>query len=290
MASESGGWKVVGGGVVVVAVLVGLGLIGKGPVPWLKSRYDALQSETAYKAGKYEEAHALAVVAARDDPNYAEAHYRKGRAEAKLGEPAAAVASYTRCLELDGNCDDALAARAGLYSEAGDHEKAIADYERAVGLKPDNATTRNNYGCALSKAGRHADALAQDNRAVELKPGESIYWVNRGYTKKNLMRYDEALADFDEGLRLDPNAAHGYAGRAGCRFRMKQTAEGKADLDDALARDANCLPALRLRAAYHESRSEYDLACRDLVRVIEQDPSDLTEQVRLMGLMFKAVR
>ncbi len=289
MASEKGGCGAVVGGAVVV-ILIGAGLIGKGPVPWLKARWDAQQSQAAYAAGQYEEAHALAVVAARDDPNYAEAHFRKGMADEKLNDSPTAVASFTRCLELDGDRADALSARGGIYSAAGNHEKAIADYDRAVTLDPENATTRNNYGCALSKAGRHADALVQDDRAVELKPDVSRYRVNRGFTKTNLARYDEALADFDEGLRLDPNSAHGYAGRAGCRFRMKQTAEAKADLDAALARDANCLPALRLRSAYHESRGEYDLACRDLVRVIERDPADPAEQVRLMGLMFKAVR
>lgn len=199
-----------------------------------------------------------------------------------------AIASCTRAIELDeSRASRSLAYRGGIYAKFGRWEQATSDFERAVALKPDDPTVRNCYGAALGNADRDAEALVHYDRAVELNPTDAMYRINRGRCKRDLKRVEEALRDPDEAVRLGPEAAAGYAGRAGCHFQMKNPAAAAlADLGAAFQRDPDCLCALRLRAAYRESRREDALACQDLVRIVDRDPTDTKARLRLLMLMM----
>lgn len=126
------------------------------------------------------------------DPNFAEVYMERANLYAlnlpkEKGGYMAAVADYSRVLELEPMDDQARHLRAMDYEQLGQYDNAIADY----------TTTLNNGNTDFSDkelAGEH------------LNRGRLYQWQKRDYEK--------AIADYTAALQLDPqiNGAHRHRG------------------------------------------------------------------------------
>jgi Flp pilus assembly protein TadD len=134
------------------------------------------------KQGKHDEALPHFEQAARERPEYVEAHNNLGLA-------------YTRVARLD---------------------EAIEQFTLATRLKPDRAETFNDLGFALLGKGRSEDAISNYRTALRLKPDFVEAHNNLGFALAAAGRVNEAIPHFQEAARLAPTVttAHMYLGMA----------------------------------------------------------------------------
>ena len=104
----------------------------------------------------------------------------------------------------------ALASRAHVRAEAGDHAAALADSARLTTLLPEDARTWFNHGFMLEAAERWDEALAAFKRSTVLSPQLDRAWYGMGLVLIRLKRYDEAVDALKRNTELQPMSPYGW--------------------------------------------------------------------------------
>jgi tetratricopeptide (TPR) repeat protein len=102
-----------------------------------------------------------------------------------------------------------LLRRGNGHFDKGEFEAAVADYTKAIELKSDYAEAYYNRGNAYDNKGDKDRAIADYNRAIEIKSDFAEAYSHRGYAYADKGDKDRAIADFRESLKLftDPDKA-----------------------------------------------------------------------------------
>ncbi|MEQ8677028.1 MAG: tetratricopeptide repeat protein [Aggregatilineales bacterium] len=108
-----------------------------------------------------------------------------------LGEYQNAINDYTRAIELDPDDPNAHYSRAGVYSEIEDHQAAIDDYTRVIELDPDNSSTYNNRGWQYELIGEMTLSAADYYQHIIM---------TREYLEDTYLRYG-----FTQTLYMEPD-------------------------------------------------------------------------------------
>jgi tetratricopeptide (TPR) repeat protein len=97
------------------------------------------------------------------------------------------------------------------WRKLGRYDAAIADYSRSLELEPDNIKTLNNRGYSYAKSGLYDAAVADYSRVIALDGGNAHAFHNRGisYDKKGL--YEAAIAGERRGSGVRPRECGGVA-------------------------------------------------------------------------------
>jgi tetratricopeptide (TPR) repeat protein len=88
--------------------------------------------------------------------------------------------------------------------DQGKWDAAIADFTKAIELNPDDAGIYNNRGFAKQSKNDLAGALADYNQAIELKPDSAVAYANRGRIEQIGFDFKDAIADYKRAIKLDP--------------------------------------------------------------------------------------
>ena len=113
---------------------------------------------------------ALIGKAIRGNPASPAGHFALGDVLYDAKQPAAALASYDRALDIAPGHADALNNRGNTLRDLGRRDEALASYDRAVQSDPGFVEALNNRGNLLAEMGRAADALDSYDRALKVKP------------------------------------------------------------------------------------------------------------------------
>jgi tetratricopeptide (TPR) repeat protein len=128
-----------------------------------------------------------------------------------LGRRQAAVSRFDAMLARWPNDAYALASRAHLLAEAGEHALALADAERLVAQHPDRkAADWFNLAFLRDRMEQHAAAEAAFRRAVELDPKLDRAWYGLGLSLIRQGRLDEAVAALKRNTELQPMSPFGW--------------------------------------------------------------------------------
>ncbi|NUW44872.1 tetratricopeptide repeat protein [Nonomuraea rhodomycinica] len=201
-------------------------------------------------------------------PEDADAHTARG--DLLWDDPEAAVAAYSRAIELDpGDSFAPLIGRAALHRLDGRLEEALADYDRAVELDADVSYVFRERGRVNLRLKRYEEALADLNRAIDLDPDDSDSYTERARVQYELERLDEALADVNVALAAAPDDSESLELRGILHMVAGRPATAVADLDRAIELDPRALMAVMMRGQVHEQLRLYDAAYADFSRAIE---------------------
>lgn len=109
--------------------------------------------------------------------------------------------------------------------DLGNYGAAIASYSRALELKPDFAEAYNNRAYAYMTVKKYEQALPDLDQALRLRPDYVNALMNRGDIYNYYYQIDRAraIADYDRVLELDPDAPN-YT--SVCGHRMLATHNG----------------------------------------------------------------
>jgi len=106
-----------------------------------------------------------------------------------------AIAGLTTRIENNPNDADAYFRRGFVYSVGGHHNEAIKDYTAAIGIKADFTVAYENRATGYYRLGRYDAALADYTTAITLDPDYAIAYQNRAWAYYALGDYEKARAD-----------------------------------------------------------------------------------------------
>lgn len=149
------------------------------------------------------------------------------------GDFAAAVADYSRAIELNPRFDLAYNNRGISYHMQGQYSEALTEYHKAIELNPRYADAYNNRGITYHVLGRYNEALVEYNTAIKLNPKYADAYLNRGMTYHALGRYHEALVEYNRSIELNPRNAYAYECRAMAYHALGRYHEERAEYNKA---------------------------------------------------------
>lgn len=106
--------------------------------------------------------------------------------EGKSWSGEAAIAAYSRAIEVDPNYMAAYRERGLEYDYLDDHTRAIADLTKALELDPDNMTTLAFRSNAYSDAGQYSLALADAEAMIALEPNGYDGYFHKMYVLRDM--------------------------------------------------------------------------------------------------------
>ncbi len=156
---------------------------------------------------------------------------------AKLGlgqlqrkENAAAIASFTKCIQLERTNWTCFHNRALAYQRTGKTVAALADFGNSIRVNP------VAYQSYISRADMYVKdlkdydrALADYDSALRFTTTSYDAYNNRGVIFNKKGRYEEAISDFSRAIHLNTNKWNAYIGRATSYCKLGKTDLAAAD-------------------------------------------------------------
>lgn len=185
------------------------------------------------------------------DPDRFRPWFARGTLYLKLQKYNESIADMTRTLELNPKYDKAWVNRGNAYRDLNQNDLAIADYNEALKINSRFDKALNNRGAAYLKKGMYNEALADFNRVLELDPGYVNGYINRAalYLNSNVQKYDLAIQDYDKALSLEPNNVQARYYRGVALRSLGRYEEALNEVDQAIALSPNT-------GLYHFTRAQ----------------------------------
>ena len=143
--------------------------------------------------------------------------------------------------KLNDNPDDAnaLYRRGQVYASKGAYSLAINDFSDSLRLNSKDVEAYNNRCWARTVIGDLQAALKDCNEALRLRPSFVDALDSRGLLNLKSGQTKNAIADFDAALKINPRLTSSLYGRGLAKQRNGATAEGDLDIANAKAMDPN---------------------------------------------------
>lgn len=172
-------------------------------------------------------------------PDWAAAHYERGKLWLRADDMARAADCFQRAADLLPAFASAWANLGGTLGELDRPAEALAAFERALALEPTNPQALNNVGVVRRELGRLAESEAAFRQVIQLTPDMAFGHYNLGHTLFLQGRFQAALSAYAAGQSRDPDRNPVQASRlALCKVA---TGDGAGALRD-LQRVTNGLP------------------------------------------------
>ncbi|MEB3884177.1 tetratricopeptide repeat protein [Lyngbya sp. CCY1209] len=219
--------------------------------------------------GNFDRAFAICRQILNRDPNSVLTYQLLGTVQEALGQPIAAMASYTRALELAPDRAEGYVYLAQLYRDLGWWDEAVSFYEQAIARAPNWGELHYYLGMVRHWQGQIDAAIDRYRRALALNPklsGAYLDWALRlnergqiekaiqvlergrircpdakeilntlGYLRLQQDRVEEAIAVFEQAIALDPEDGLVYNNLGWALTTLGKTAEAIAAYRRAVA-------------------------------------------------------
>jgi Flp pilus assembly protein TadD len=189
---------------------------------------DTMPPATATDSGS--STNAPTAMVARVDPD-------AGRISSAAINPAdvAAIKALDAKLVQNPNDANAFYRRGQLYAKNGVFARASDDFDAAIRLNPKDPEAYNNRCWVRAMVADPKTALSDCDEAIRLRPGFADALDSRGLVHLKLSMSQSAIADYDAALKIKPNQASSLYGRGIGKLRIGKAAEGNADIAAAKA-------------------------------------------------------
>jgi hypothetical protein len=143
--------------------------------------------------------------------------------------------------KLTDNPDDAnaLYRRGQVYASKGAYGLAIQDFDSSIRLNPKDVEALNNRCWVRTVTGDLQAALKDCNEALRLRPNFVDALDSRGLLNLKSGQTKNAIADFDAALKINPRLTSSLYGRGLAKKRNGSIPEGDLDISNAKAMDPN---------------------------------------------------
>jgi tetratricopeptide (TPR) repeat protein len=136
--------------------------------------------------------------------------FRRGVAERLLGQFAAAVGSLTEAINENPELAEAYFRRGICWFELDEADLAVRDFERSQNIQYQNPRYYLWEGLAEAKKGDYYKAIASYNEAIALSNRYVDAFLNRAHAFMKLGEYQQAIADFNQCISLEPTVGTHY--------------------------------------------------------------------------------
>jgi len=201
-------------------------------------------------------------------------YQQRGYLQLARGDEAAAIADFTKGIEIDPGRTILYRARADVLRGQHDYAGAIKDYTKAYEMNPADINGTN----ALDGRGQAKEALRDFKGAIEdytllcnAAPQSPRPFSQRGDVEFALGQFKEAIGDYDAAVYNDEKDSHAYVSRA--RAKLALGDQKGADADAAAAVEANPdADAFSDRGRYFYDTGRPKEAAKDLAQSVQMDP------------------
>lgn len=214
------------------------------------------------------------------------------------GDPAGAIAEYTKILAEAPRLAPYLIKRAKAYSAAKDDVHALADFDAAIAASPKYSGVFEERGRFREGKKDVAGALSDYSEAITLDPRSTSSFERRGLLLMRERRDKEALADFDAIVRLSPKVSdaanrplpgipRAHLQRAYVLARTGELAASEKACEEALRLDPKLADALAWRAQSRFSKGDSAGAVadfRDAARLEPDNPAVLAGMAMVLAI------
>jgi tetratricopeptide (TPR) repeat protein len=225
--------------------------IGYVPVPEPKSDKAATyldQGHEFYERKDFDAALASFTKAIEINRNYAEAYYERGLVYRVRGENDAALADFTQAINTASDSHEMHYHARGLTQLARqDFDAAIADFNEVIKL--DGYYYADAYfsrGIAHQRKGKHDAAIADFDRALGFIPPVTEAYGSRAISELAQGKVTDAIADFNEAVKAEPRNYANYEGLGDAYARMGNTERARAAWINALSGSSDVKAKVRL--------------------------------------------
>src|SRR5918995_2818952 len=137
-------------------------------------------------------------------PQWAAAHYERGKLWLRQDDMVKAAESFQRAAELLPGFAPAWANLGGTLGELDRPQEALAAFERALAIDPSSPQALNNVGVVRRELGRLTESEAAFRQVIQLTPEMAFGHYNLGHTLFLQGRFNAALSAYVEGQARDP--------------------------------------------------------------------------------------
>ena len=158
-------------------------------------------AEKSFAAGRFLPTRELFQMVVEQHPGHVPALCKLGVVDLKLEDPAAAVDSFRRAVELDGSNPYAHRMLGFSFMMLGDLPAAEQNVRQAIELAPDDAKSQLLLGIITHRLGRSEDAERYYRAAISADPVSSDPYYNLArLLSRNKKRLDEARVCYQQAL------------------------------------------------------------------------------------------
>jgi len=191
---------------------------------------------------------------------------------AKHADPDA-QADLTHALELDPNCEYALRGDAVLRVRRLEFDKAINELSSAISLNPEDAYAYMWRGFSYYRTNNSERAFEDFAQALKLNPNLTYVYRFRSEALIKQYKTDEALSDIDKAIAIDPNDIDSHALRARALTFLNRQAEAEKEFTLMLPSPATAAGYLRRASA--RDPSEVDQKLADVAEALKLEPASV---------------
>jgi tetratricopeptide (TPR) repeat protein len=165
-------------------------------------------------AGKYEEAHKLALQAAQMVPKDSDTHFQLGASAARIGRLDEAMKHYQLALQLNQDHPGANTNLANILATQGKSDEAITHYRHVLRLEPNLGRVHHNLGAVLAAQGNFEEAISCYRQALKLEPDFIATYHNMGKALAAQGKFGEAIRYYRQALKLNPDYVNTHSNLA----------------------------------------------------------------------------
>ena len=173
--------------------------------------------------------------AVASNPRYADAYFRLGIAQEKLGDLRAAIVAYDRATELQPTLTEAWFRAGALVYTMGHRDEAIGCFRRAAASAPKSRFGRLGAARALLAEDREVEAERALRQMLALDPANALAQDLLGNLLAECGRFEEARECFTRAVANAPLMAGSYYDLVRCRPVTAADADLVARMEAALA-------------------------------------------------------
>lgn len=167
-------------------------------------------------------------------PQWAAAHYERGKLWLRTDDMVKASESFQRAADLLPRFEPAWSNLGATLGELDRPQEALAAFERALALNPTSPQAVNNVGVVRRELGRLAESEAAFRQVIQLTPAMAFGHYNLGHTLFLQGRFQAALSAYAEGQARDADRNPVQASRlALCKVATGDGAGALRDLQRA---------------------------------------------------------
>ncbi|KAF8410165.1 hypothetical protein HHK36_002687 [Tetracentron sinense] len=217
------------------------------------------------------------------NPSAGEAWKRRGQARAALGE--SAIEDLTKALEFEPNSADILHERGIVHFKCKDYNAAVEDLSLCVMLDKDNKSAHTYLGLALSSIGEYRRAEDEHLKSIQLDQNFLEARAHLIQFYRDLADPVKALECLQQVLQINGRFTKAYHLRGLLRHGMGEHRAAIKDLSIELGIESSNIESLYLRASCYHAIGEYEDAVRDYDAVLDLE-LDSMENFVLQCLAF----
>jgi tetratricopeptide (TPR) repeat protein len=179
-------------------------------------------------------AHATQTAPHPSAPGSTDYYFNRGVADSDKKDYDAAIADYTRAIELNPQYAKAYYGRGSARFRKQDFPNAIVDFTKAIKLDPHLVEAFYERGNAEFVTHKLDSALTDFNKVIELNPQHMGAYFFRGNVRYAKDDHDGAIADYTKAIELEPKYADAYKFRGLTELQEGKDEQAQADLKTAI--------------------------------------------------------